>query len=177
MTIMTSEQFSRGLTKIAKHSAVFNRMVQELLISAAFFAFKEGSTTEFNRLITACGNGVHLKAITMWVELISGIGRVYKGEIVLNKKVRDMSGVVDADTFAPFEKEMRQVNWWEVTGEQKAESVFDEGAYMKRVISKLTKEGYAGLAEALQQAELAYLAQAARAASEADEVTAEEVTE
>lgn len=174
MAILTSEQFNRGLGKIARHSAIFNNMVQEMLISAAFYAFTQGSTTEFNRLISACGNGVHVKGITMWIELIAGIGRVHNGEIVLNKKVRDMSGVVDYATFAPFEAEMRKVAWYEVAGEQKKESVFDEGAYMKRVIQKLTKEGYAGLAEAIQQAELQYLAHQAMAVQT---LTTEVVTE
>jgi hypothetical protein len=174
MAILTNEQFNRGLGKIAKHSAIFNNMVQEMLISAAYYAFKEGSTTEFNRLITACGNGVHVKALTRWIELVSGIGRVLNNEIVLNKKVRDMSGVIDYETFKPFEAEMRKITWYDFSGEQKKESVFDEGAYMKRVIQKLTKEGYAGLAAEIQQAELKYLAQQAMAVTE---LVAEEVTE
>jgi len=179
MSILTSEQFTRGLQKIAKHSAAFNKMVQEMLVSAAYYAFTQGSTTEFNRLIAACGNGVHVKGITMWIELVAGIGRVHNGEIVLNKKIRDASGVIDYETFKPFEDEMRKIAWHEIAGTQKQESVFDEGSYMKRVITKLTKEGYAGLADVLKQAELQYFAQQAMARAELtrEEEVAEEVSQ
>ena len=158
MTIMTSQQLYAGFAKLRKHSGIFRSMVQEMLVSCAYYAYKEGSTTEFNRLLESVGNGTHIKGITMWIELAAGIGRVKKGEIVLNKKVRDMSGVIDAKTFEPYEKEMRSINWWEIAGEQKAESVFDKGVYLNHVYKRLDKNGFPGLAEALKNAEIAYYA-------------------
>lgn len=155
--LMTSQQFAVSLRKISKHAGVFREMVQNMLVSAAFFAYKDGNVTPFNQLINAVGNGTHIKGITMWIELVAGIGRVNNGQIVLNKKVREMSGVIDEKSFEEYEKDMRKIAWYEVAGKQKAESVFDEGAYMKRVIKKLTDEGYAGLAETIKKAELAWL--------------------
>lgn len=173
MAILSSEQFNKGLTKVAKHAAVFRNMVQEMLISSAFYAYKEGSTTEFNRLLSAVGEGTHKSSITRWIELVSGIGRVKGGQIVLNKKVRDESGVTDYASFQQYEDDMRAVNWWETEPEQRLESVFDEGAYMNRVYKKLISNGYAGLADALKQSELVYLAQAAAALRDEEEVVEE----
>lgn len=170
MNIHTGEQLQGCIKKLQKHSSVFNKMVQEALISCAFYAFKDGNCTPFDQLIEAVGPGVHIKAITRWVELVAGIGRVYKGKIVLNKKVRDMSGVIDLETFRPFYDEMIQVKWYDAAGKQQLESVFDEGTFMKRVITKLTKEGYAGLAVAIQQAELQYLAGIAQAQRDEEEI-------
>jgi hypothetical protein len=161
MNIFTGEQLQGCFKKLSKHAGVFNKVVQDALLSCAYYAFKDGNTTPFDQLIAAVGPGVHVKAITRWIELVSGIGRVYKGAIVLNKKVRDMSGVIDLDTFKPFYDDMTQVMWFDAAGKQKMESVFDEGVYLKGVCTKLTKNGWAGLAEAIKQAELQYLVQAA----------------
>ena len=151
------KQLNTKIRSIKTNAATFRTLVQEALIAAAFFAFKDGNVTPFNNIIEAAGNGTHIQGITMWVELCAGIGRVKKGVIVLNKKVRDESGVIDEATFAPFLEEMSKVSWFEIAGKQKPESVFDEGAYLKRVTKKLTDEGYTDLAEAIKQAELAWL--------------------
>ena len=157
MAIMTMQNLNRSIRKLGTHAVAFRQMVQESLVSAAFFAFRDGNVTPFNQIILAVGNGTHIKGITMWVEIAAGIGRVKDGAIVLNKKVRDQSGVIDEATFAEFEAEMCKINWWEVAGKQHAESVFDEGVYMKRVIKKLTDKGYSDLAETIKQAELGWL--------------------
>ena len=168
MAILTSSKLDKAINDISKHSKAFRNMLQEVLISCAYYAFKEGSTTEFNRAIDAAGNGVHVKAITRWIELVSGIGRVYKGSIVLNKAVRDAAGVMDEATFAPYEAKMREVNWWDTAGEQKQESVFDESRYLNTVVKTLTAKGFAGLAAAVKQAELQYMTEQSRLAREND---------
>lgn len=159
--------FRAQLKTIKSGAEKFRGLVHDALIHAAYFAFKDGNTTPFNDLIEAVGNGTHIKGITMWVELVAGIGRVRDEKIVLNKKVMTQSGVIDLATFEPFKQEMEKApRWFEITGKQKPESVFDEGAYMKRVIKKLTEEGYADLADQLKQTELKWLVQKAAAAGE-----------
>lgn len=171
MATMTQSQYSDNLKKLRTDSKAFANLVQEMLVSAAFFAFKDGNCTPFNQMIEAVGPGTHLAGITRWIELVAGIGRVKEGKIVLNKKVREDSGVIDEKTFAPFEEEMRKVMWHDTTPRQKAESVFDEGSYMKRVLKKLTDQGFGDLADALKQAELAWLVK--HATSKGNNATAE----
>jgi hypothetical protein len=141
---------------IKSDAATFANNVQEALITCAYFAFKDGNTTPFNQLLAAVGNGTHIAGITRWIELVAGIGRVNKGVIILNKKVRDESGVIDEVTFQPFYDEMSKVMWLNAAPKQKAESVFDEADYVKRVVAKLTKEGYPKLAAMIKDTELAY---------------------
>lgn len=155
--VMTAAQFKTAIKGISTTAGKLRDQVHLALIAAAYFAFKDGNTTPFNQIIASCGNAAHIKGITMWIELVSGIGRVEDEVIVLNKKVREQSGVIDEASFQQFADEMDKVKWYEVAGEQKPESVFDEGEYMKRVTKKLTKEGYSDLAEALKQTELKWL--------------------
>lgn len=161
MTIQTKQALNGTIRSIKTNAKKFRELVQEALISCAFYAYKDGNMTPFNDLLAAVGNGTHIQGITRWIELVSMIGRVKDKQIVLNKKVRDQSGVIDEKTFAPFEADMRAgAPWFEVAGKQQPESVFDEGQYMKRVYKKLADNGYPGLAEELKQAELKFLARA-----------------
>lgn len=169
MTIQSKQSLTKTIRSIKSSAGKFRELVQEALISCAFYAYKDGNTTPFNDLIAAAGNGTHIQGITRWIELASMIGRVKDGEIVVNKKVRDQSGVINEETFAPYEKAMRAAApWYEIAGKQKPESVFDEGQYMKRVYKKLTENGYPGLAEELKQAELKFLARSAASVSKAN---------
>ena len=160
---------------IKADAASFAQKVHEALTSCAFYAFKDGNTTPFNQLLDAVGNGTHVKGITRWVELVARIGRVSNGVIVVNKKVRDESGVIDEATFKPFYDEMSKVMWLNATPKQKTESVFDEADYLKRVIAKLTKEGYPELARMVKDAELDYSINQRNAQQEiADELAAQQ---
>ena len=174
MKIFTGEQLQGCFKKLNKHANVFNEMVQQALLSCSFYAFKDGNTTPFDQLIEAVGPGVHLEHITRWIELVAGIGRVYKGKIALNKKVREMSGVIDEATFEEYYADMSQVKWYEAGRKQQAVSVFDEGVYLNGVMKKLTKNGYAGLADALKQAELMYFVAQAKLHSEVQQPETEE---
>jgi len=173
MKIMTNDQLQGMFRKLTKHSAAFNNMVQDALLTCAYYGYKDGNTEPFNQLIGSVGPGVHLQHITRWIELVAGIGRVHKERIVLNKKVFEVAGVTNEETFQEHYDNMAPIMWHEAGGKQRAESVFDEGAYMKRVLKKLSAEGYAGLAAALKQAELAYLVKMAE--SERDHEEAEQI--
>jgi hypothetical protein len=162
--MLSPKQLSTEIRGIKTSAVAFREKVQSALIACAFYAFKDGNVTPFNDLIAAAGNGTHIRGITMWIELCAGIGRVKEEKIVLNTKVRNQSGVISEESFAPFEQEMSKVKWYEIAGKQRQESVFDEGAYIERVAKKLTKEGYPDLAEAIKRTELSWLVQKAAAA-------------
>lgn len=156
MSIMNPRQFAGKLKSISTNAATFRADVQEALISASYYAFKDGDSGPLNRVLDAVGEGTRKKGITMWVELVAGICRVKEGKFVLNKKIRDQSGVINEATFAEFEEELRKVAWWEVAGKEKVASVFDTDKYMDSVLKKLEKEGQASLASDLRDALIAY---------------------
>ncbi len=166
MSVMNSKQFSSKVNAIKNNSAKFAEDVHEVLITATFYAHTTGDIRPFNRVLEAVGDGTRKKGITMWIELIAGIGRVKDGEIVLNKKARNEAGITSEERFADIEPDLRAVRWDQVVGKEKVASVFDEGRYMNGVYSKLTTNGYAGLADHLKRAELEYLAKNAPATAD-----------
>lgn len=168
MGIMAQKQFSTELAKVRKNTAALRDSVQELLVTGAYYCLKDGDPGNLNRVLEAAQSlgALHVEGITRWVELAAGCARLHKGAFVLNKKVRDEAGIIDEATFAPHEAEMRKVAWYEIAGKQTPPSVFETGDYLKRVIAKLTKEGYADLADEIKQTELRWLLHHATAAGE-----------
>lgn len=158
MGVMSSTQLSISIKKIGASARSFREDVQEALVSGAYYALKDGDVGPLNRILEAVGDGTRAKGITAWVELASGAARIAKGAFVINKKIRNESGVTCPEDFAPFEAEMRKLRWWEIVGKEKITSVFDEGRYMNTVYSKLESNGFGSLAAHLKTAELEFLA-------------------
>lgn len=156
MAVMNPKALATSIKNISTNATKMREAVQEALVSAAYYAFKDGDTGPFNHILDAVGNGTHKKGITMWIEICAGIGRVKDGKIVLNKKVRGESAVTDEASFAEYEAEMRKVAWHEIAGVQKAESVFEATKYIDNVIKKLERENCLELANMIRQTELAY---------------------
>ena len=156
MAIMSSKQLSSSIKSIKNNAAKLREQIHEALVSATFYAYKDGNTTTLDQIVEAVGNGTHKRGITMWVELVAGIAHVKEGKFALNKKIRNESGVTDEATFASIEEEIRKVAWYEVAGEQKVESVFDADKYLDNVVKKLTRENQTELANMVKDLLISY---------------------
>lgn len=150
MSIMTAKQLTSAIKSIKGNRTKLQEQIHEALISASFYAMKDGNATPFTQLLDAVGNATHLKGITMWSELNAPV-IVRDGEFAINKSARKELHVTTEADFAPYEKDMRDgPKWYEIAGKQKVESVFDPMSYLGRVADKLDKEGFGDLALAVR---------------------------
>lgn len=150
MAVMSNQKLASQIKSIKGNSAKLAEQIHEVLISCAYQAYAHGQTTPFNNLLEAVRNTTRLKGITMWAE-VHGCVRIQNDKFVLNKKVRQEAGVENEADFEAFEVEMRKApKWFEMLPKQKADSIFDLDQYATSVETKLSKEGYIGLAEAVK---------------------------
>jgi hypothetical protein len=134
-------QLAGEFKKIRTNTIKTREMVQEALISCAFYAWKDGQVTPFNQLLDAVGTSTHVKGLTMWAE-VWGCVLVKDEAFVLNKTARKERAISDYSDFESFEAEMRAApKWFEMAPKQKVESMFDASTYLDGVMKKLEKEG------------------------------------
>lgn len=157
MAVMNAKKLSAAIKSIKTNAAKLRESIQDALVSCAFFAMKDGNTEPFNQLLDAVGSSTRIKGLTTWAETFAPVV-VRDGKFALNKTAKKELSVTDEEGFAEYEVEMRKINWWEIVGEEKAESIFDECKYMERVIKKLRDEGKVELADAIMNAEIGYRA-------------------
>lgn len=156
MSVMTSKQLSTTIKAIKRGREKLQHAIQEALVSASFYAMKDGNVEPFNQLLDAVGNATRIKGLTMWAETFAPV-IVRDGKFTLNKTAKKEISVETADDFAQFESEMRAgPTWYEIAGEQKAESIFDPSPYLGKVADKLEKKGFADLAKQLRAVKGAY---------------------
>lgn len=150
MSVMTAKQLTQSIRGIKAARLKLQDKVQEALISATFYAAKDGNVEPFNQILDAVGNATHVKGITMWVEL-NAPAIVREGKFTLNKTAKKEYAVENEDDFVQYEDELRAgVKWYEIAGKQKVESVFLPDSYLGKVADKFEKEGYADLARELR---------------------------
>jgi hypothetical protein len=146
MAIMTKTQLSGAIRSIKTSRARLQDQIQETLISATFYAMKDGNVTPFNQLLDALGNSMHIKGVTMWAEVNAPV-LVRDKAFTLNKTAAKALHVENEDDFAEYEADMRATaKWYEIAGPQKVESIFDPMNYLGKVADKLQKEGFEQLA-------------------------------
>jgi hypothetical protein len=150
MAVMSLNKLAAQIRSIKGNTHKLRDQIQEALISCAYHVAKDGQTTPFNNLLDAVDGTARLKGITMWAELY-GFVRVKDERLVVNKQARKEAAVVDEESFADFEREMREgPKWYEIAGKEPVKSMFDLDNYAATVEKKLTSEGYIGLAEAVK---------------------------
>ncbi len=146
MAVMTTKQLNSAISAIRKARVKMQELVHEALVSATFYAMKDGNVTPFNQLLDAVGQATHIKGITMWAELNAPV-IVREGAFTLNKTAKKEIHIENVDDFAPYEADIRQQpKWYEVAPKQKAESIFMPDSYLGKVADKLEREGFAELA-------------------------------
>lgn len=141
MSVMSSIKLSAQIRSIGSNSKKVREQIQEVLISCAYYAAKDGNTNPFNQLLAAVGTATRIKGLTAWAELY-GFVQVSKEKFILNKSARKEANVTDEASFAEFESVMRSSPmWFEIVPAEKVTSIFDASHYLDGVIAKLEKEG------------------------------------
>lgn len=151
MSIMTKVQFSKTVKGITKNREALQDAVQEALITATYYAMKDGNSEPFNQICDAVGQAVHIKGITLWAETYAPV-MIKDGSFVLNKSAAKEHNVLNEEDFAPIEAEIRQgVTWYEIAPKQKAQSMFEPSAYLSSAAKKLEREGFPELASEMRR--------------------------
>lgn len=156
MSILTPKKLTAQIAAISRASEKFAEVVQETLISCAYYAMKDGNTTPFNDLLDAVGNGTRIKGLTAWAELFAPV-HIKDERFALSKGAAKGFHINDEEDFAEHEATMRAgPRWDKIVAKESVESIWDTAKYLDRVFSKLDKQGEHGLMQALRDAELAY---------------------
>jgi hypothetical protein len=149
---MTAKALTASINKIKSNRTSLQEQIHEALISCSFYAMKDGNITPFNQLLDAVGNSTRIKGLTMWAETFAPV-LVREGAFAYNKSAGKSLHVTNEEDFSEYEIEMRlSPKWYEIAGEQKAESIFDCPKYLEQVFKRLTKEGQADVAAVLRAA-------------------------
>lgn len=145
MSVMSSINLSAQIRSIGTNSKAVREQIQEVLISCAYYAAKDGNINPFNQLLAAVGTATRIKGLTAWAELY-GFVQVSKEKFILNKSARKEANVTDEASFAEFESVMRSSPmWFDIVPAEKPTSIFDASHYLSGVIAKLEKEGIADI--------------------------------
>lgn len=146
MSVLNRVQFKNAIKNIGKKREALQHDIQEALISATYYAMKDGNAEAFNQICDAAGNAVYVKGITLWAETYAPV-MIKDGHFVLNKSAAKEHDVLNGEDFAPIEAEIRQgVAWYDIAPKQKAQSMFEPSTYLATVAKKLEREGFPELA-------------------------------
>jgi hypothetical protein len=150
MAINTSKQFASGLKLVGTQTSKTRDLVQELLITAVFFAERDGDVAPINRVIDAIRD---TKALDLWKAhkwlktyeapcKPSEDGKTY----VFDAKKRHLQQGAQRADFIAYETVMRQEPaWYELTkSEATPAQVWNAENAFESFIKKLEKEGYNG---------------------------------
>jgi len=177
MAIKTKGELTHLIDTIYANTAELTNIVQEALITASYYAFKDGDVGSLNRILLATQGAIRIRGITMWVEMFAP-ARIKDEQFVLNKKLRNEAAVYNEADFAPFEREMRKVLWTKVAPKEKAVSVWDLDAYFyDSVVKTLEKHGKHDVATALKTAFAGAKAEVSSQVGEPEVVEADESAE
>lgn len=156
MAIMNPKKLAQTIGAVGKASERFAEVVQEALISCAYYAMKDGNVTPFNQLLDAVGTGTRIKGLTAWTELFAPV-HVKDERFVLSKAAAREFHIKDEEDFTEYESAMRGAPRWDkIVAKEKPESIWDTSKYMDKVYKKLDAQGEHDLVAALKDAELAY---------------------
>lgn len=159
MPVKNIKELNTAIRSLKTRSATYRADVQTALISCAFHSAKDGQITPFNDLLEAVGNGVRKAGIVMWAETFGFVQFSAKdGNFINNKASRKDLAVANEDDFAPYLKSIdASPSWCDMVKPEPIKSMFDEDAYIAKVLEKLTKEG-SDIASFLEVALISYKA-------------------
>ena len=155
MSILTEKQLASKIASIGKSSKAFRDAVQEAVISALYYAYKDHNPQPLNNLLGALGNGSNVRALTHYC---TTFGPVYvKDEkFAVAKSAAKEAGITSPELFAEKEEELRKVMWFDFNVEgNKAQNVWDTAARLDSFLAKLDKHD-AELAAHLKREALAF---------------------
>lgn len=157
MAINTSAQFNGGIKTLASQGSKTRSLIQELLITAVFFAERDGDVSPINRVVNAVSE---LKSMDMWK--IHKWLKTYEAPVkpsddgktyVFDKSKRHLTQGADRDMFAPYETVMRQEPaWYELTkAETTPQSVWDAENSFESFAKRLSSKGFSEAADAVSK--------------------------
>jgi hypothetical protein len=162
--MLSNKEFAGKIKTVTTNAANVRATVQELLVTAAFYAYKDKNYTPFAQILSAVGDGSRKAGIYAWAETFAPM-RVVKGELVGCKVAH---GKVSVTTEAEYleliaETGAAETMWYETVEKEKAVSVFDPTGYLAQVLKKLNKEGMPDLADHIRRGAEAYALEVAMA--------------
>lgn len=156
MAIITGSQFTGGLKTLGTQTNKSRELIQELLITAVYFAERDGDVSSIQRVVDAVSN---TKAYDMWK--IHAWLKKYDAPIkpsddgktyVYNAKKRHLSQSAPRSDFAPYETVMRQEPAWYES--KKADptpaQAWGVETGFENFIKKLISQGYNEAADAVK---------------------------
>lgn len=176
MSVMSKSALNEALGTIRYNNAVQRALIQEALISCAFYAMKDANVTPFNQLLEACGTGeTRIKGITMWAETFAPV-YIKDGKFAYSKKAGSTIAVTSEEDFVRYEADMRKgPSWAEIAPKEKAVSIWDCAEYLEGVVKRLQKHGVdSDVIAAVEQVELMVRIRTTKATEEGAIVPTEE---
>lgn len=139
--IYTTNRFDEIMTAARGNVASLKEYVQEMLVIACYFAFKDGNTTPLNAVLDFATNSQSISTdrITRWVELHARIAYVKKEQFALNKKVRDEHTVANAKDFERIAEHLQSLKWYESKPKDVAKSAWDIESKFESFLKQVTK--------------------------------------
>lgn len=138
---LTTARFDEVMASARGNLSSLKEYIQELLVIACYFAFKDGNTTPLNAVLDFATNSkaVSVERITRWVELHAKIAFIKKEVFALNKKHRDEHQVTNPEDFAAICEHLESVKWYDSKPKEVAKSVFDLEGKFEAFIKQVTK--------------------------------------
>jgi hypothetical protein len=159
MAILTSiSALTAQIGVVGKSKDKLRDQIQDLLVSCAYHAAKDGQVGPYNMLLDAVRDTARVRGITMWIETY-GFGHVQKDRIVVSKTARKEANVTDLASFAEFAKSMEEgAKWYEIAPKEQISSIFDPVRYGMSVKGKFEKEGLADLGLEVEKLVVSFMA-------------------
>lgn len=138
---LTTGRFDEVMESARGNVASLKEYIQELLVIACYFAFKDGNTTPLNAVLDFATNSktVSVDRITRWVELHAKIAYIKKEQFALNKKFRDEHQVTSAKDFEPIAEHLDSLKWFDSKPKDVAKSAWDLEDKFESFLKQVTK--------------------------------------
>lgn len=143
MAVMKEKDLYKAISRVGETQGKLRDQIQDALVSAMYYVMKDCNAQPLNNLLQAVGNAGNITAISHWA---TTMGPVYvkDGKLAVSKAAAKEAGVIDEDTFASHEENMRKVVWYDFAKEKnKAENVWDSAKGLDNYLSKLDKVDHA----------------------------------
>lgn len=152
MSVLNLRQLSAQIRSVRGNSIKLREQIQEVLISCAYHAMKDGQTTPFNDLLDAVGNTAKAENIALWAKK-HGCVQIKQDRFTINKDARSKVQVSSEEDFEPYEAEMRaDTPWYDMTPNSPEPKPFDLAKYLEAVKKHLVKNHAEALVQVLDTA-------------------------
>lgn len=141
MPVMSNKAFNESIKLARTTGAQLNALIQEMLINGVYYTMKDGDPGNLNRVYDMAANlkGVDVTRITNWVVLHSMCAVVKDGQFRVSKEFRKQHVVTNEADFAPFEVELRKLQWQDSKGRTVNKNPWELDTYLDGVLKMIEK--------------------------------------